>query len=771
MQDPFGTNVQPGALVGQVPAIFYVQAAEPGAPAFAYVSPQARQILGYEGADLISGSVAWLDLVHPDDRELVREADDACDVTGGPFRCVYRILARDGRWVWIRDEAVLVPGEGQVPAAWQGFMVDVTATKETEEQLRSAEQRFRTLVERIHAVTYIDSADADTAASATTLYISPQIQDLVGYSVEEWVSDPGLWERILHPDDHEWVVRRYEEIFFSDDPYVLDYRMIRKDGSVVWVHDEAERVLDEMGKAAYWLGVLTDTTKQKEDETRLQQAEIRFRTLVERIPAVTFMEELEGTAQLYVSPQVEDLYGYPRELWLEDPDLWTRLLHPDDRERVLRLDEECTRTGEPFRAEYRMMHRDDRVVWVREESDLVRGEQGEPTYWLGITYDVTQQKMAEEQLRGAELRFRSLVEQIPGVVYQDAINEEGTTLYASPQLEQVLGYTPEEWMADPDMWDNVLHPDDHDVVTAASDRADATLEPFAMEYRMRHKDGRWVWINDRCVAVLSPEGEPAYWHGIFQDITERKYGEDLERALRAERDATKRLRELDEMKNTFLSAVSHDLRTPLAAILGLGVTLDTAAVALTEDERATFVHRIVVNARKLGSLIDDLLDLDRLLLGAMKPERAKTDMDQLVRRVVAQIEVVDDHDIDLDLKPVVLRTDGPKVERIVENLVANALHHTPPATPVWVRLRSHDAGALLIVEDAGPGVPPELREEIFEMFRQAPGSQASASPGVGIGLALVRRLAQLLGGRAWAEERDGGGASFRVWLPPGDPET
>lgn len=642
MQDPFGTNVGPEALVGQVPAIFYVQAAEPGAPAFAYVSPQARHILGYEGADLISGSVAWLDLVHQDDRELVREADEACDVTGEPFRCVYRIRSRDGRWVWIRDEAVLVPGDGQVPAAWQGFMVDVTATKETEEQLRSAEQRFRTLVERIHAVTYIDSADADSAASATTLYISPQIQDLVGYSVEEWVSDPGLWERILHPDDHEWVVRRYEEIFFSDDPYVLDYRMIRKDGSVVWVHDEAERVLDEMGKAAYWLGVLTDTTKQKEDETRLQQA---------------------------------------------------------------------------------------------------------------------------------ELRFRSLVEQIPGVVYQDAINEEGTTLYASPQLKQVLGYTPEEWMADPDMWDKVLHPDDHEEVAAASDRADVTLEPFAMEYRMRHKDGHWVWINDRCVAVLSAEGEPMYWHGIFQDITERKYGEDLERALRAERESTKRLRELDEMKNTFLSAVSHDLRTPLAAILGLGVTLDTAGVALTDDERATFVHRIVVNARKLGSLIDDLLDLDRLLLGAMKPERATTDMDQLVRRVVAQIEVVDGHAIDLDLQPVVLRTDGPKVERIVENLVANALHHTPPATPVWVRLRSHDGGALLIVEDAGPGVPPELREEIFEMFRQAPGSQASASPGVGIGLALVRRLAELLGGRAWVEERDGGGASFRVWLPPGDPET
>ena len=111
--------------------------------------------------------------------------------------------------------------------------------------------------------------------------------------------------------------------------------------------------------------------------------------------------------------------------------------------------------------------------------------------------------------------------------------------------------------------------------------------------------------------------------------------------------------------------------------------------------------------------------------------------------------------------------DGPKVERIVENLVANALRHTPPGTPLWVRVEPADDGVLIVVEDAGAGVPEDMRATIFEPFRQgAPGLKGT--PGVGIGLALVARFASLHGGRAWVEEREGGGSSFRVLLPGED---
>jgi signal transduction histidine kinase len=168
----------------------------------------------------------------------------------------------------------------------------------------------------------------------------------------------------------------------------------------------------------------------------------------------------------------------------------------------------------------------------------------------------------------------------------------------------------------------------------------------------------------------------------------------------------------------------------------------------------------------MDRLLNDLLDLDRLSQPTVSPERERVDLGELVTRVVgeANLELLALRQVRVDACELPLEVDAPKVERIVENLLANAARHTPQGTPVWVSVKRQEEGALLLVEDAGPGVPDELREEIFQPFRQGP-RPASHAPGLGVGLALVRVFAQLHGGRAWVEERDGQGASFRVLLP------
>jgi signal transduction histidine kinase len=250
---------------------------------------------------------------------------------------------------------------------------------------------------------------------------------------------------------------------------------------------------------------------------------------------------------------------------------------------------------------------------------------------------------------------------------------------------------------------------------------------------------------------------------VWIDLTEQKRAAELERALQAEREEAAELRAIDELKTTFLQAVSHDLRTPLAAILGLAVTLESQT-DLASDTAHDLASRISMNARKLDRIVSDLLDLDRISRGILEPNLRATDLDELVRRVVSESDLPADHPVELDLEPATIEADGAKIERILENLLSNAVRHTPPGSKIWIHVGPEAGGALLVVEDDGPGVPLEHREDIFQPFGQGAGAPEH-SPGVGIGLAVVSRFAELHGGRAWAEEREGGGASFKVFLP------
>ena len=238
--------------------------------------------------------------------------------------------------------------------------------------------------------------------------------------------------------------------------------------------------------------------------------------------------------------------------------------------------------------------------------------------------------------------------------------------------------------------------------------------------------------------------------------------EQMRKALDRERDAANELRSLDEMKTTFLHAVSHDLRTPLASILGLAVTLQRDDVQLVVDDRRDLAERIARSARKLDRLVSDLLDVERIDRGVVALNRQAVDVGALACAVVQDVELKG-HPLQVDADPVVANVDAVQIERIVENLVTNAVRHTPEGTSVWLGVRAQGGGVLISVEDAGPGVPPRERSSIFRPFERA--DPRESAPGLGIGLSLVSAFAELHGGKAWVEERIGGGAAFKVLIP------
>jgi PAS domain S-box-containing protein len=230
------------------------------------------------------------------------------------------------------------------------------------------------------------------------------------------------------------------------------------------------------------------------------------------------------------------------------------------------------------------------------------------------------------------------------------------------------------------------------------------------------------------------------------------------------------LRALDRIKNTFLHGVSHELRTPLGAMRGISLLLardlERDEPRLSIEQQRELLQRLANTTRTMNRLLDDLLDLDRLVLGILEPQRIRADVSEIVRAAVAESEAAGGRTVEMDLTPLVMQVDQSKLERIIENLLSNAGKYAPPDSPIWVRVQPDPRGVLIVVEDAGGGVPEEMRDRIFEPFTRI-GLDPSA-PGLGIGLSLVAAFAQLHGGRAWVEEREGGGASFRVVLAEDD---
>jgi signal transduction histidine kinase len=223
------------------------------------------------------------------------------------------------------------------------------------------------------------------------------------------------------------------------------------------------------------------------------------------------------------------------------------------------------------------------------------------------------------------------------------------------------------------------------------------------------------------------------------------------------------LRQLNDVKDTLLHAVSHDLKGPLAGILGAMQTIRRdEELHLSADEREALYQVIEHSGRKMNRLIDDLLDLDRIDRGKVTPQRLPTDVGELARRVVADTAQLADHPVRVRADAVLAEIDPAKVERVIENLLVNASRHTPPGTAVIVEVVARRGGIDLVVEDDGPGVPDPLKEVLFEPFRQG---EHSSGRGMGIGLSLVQRFAELHGGTARVEDGANGGARFVVELP------
>ena len=367
-------------------------------------------------------------------------------------------------------------------------------------------------------------------------------------------------------------------------------------------------------------------------------------------------------------------------------------------------------------------------------------------------------------------RFHELAETLDAIFWE-ADPQTLSFTFLSRRAALILGEETDAAQPLPQRWGDHIDPDDRAPMTATLRRAVETPgDDLDLEYRTRGREGETLWLRDIVHVAADARGRSVV-RGLIVDVTERKRAEQALRrseqkyseAFHREREATQRLRALDEMKNTFLEAVSHDLRTPLTSILGRrsrSSDREWTSPGRTRSTCCSGSPRTHANSNASSATCWTSTVSSGDHHAAAQADRRRCARRRGRPRVRAvrwprgAVRVGRAHG---GRRPPEGRADRrePALER-------GSAHH--PESRIWARVDRRDDGILLVVEDEGGGVPDQLKDAIFEPFRQGPGP-ASASPGVGVGLSLVARFAELHGGRAWVEDRPGGGASFKVLLP------
>ena len=462
---------------------------------------------------------------------------------------------------------------------------------------------------------------------------------------------------------------------------------------------------------------------QKEISER-KRADTLFRTLVEQIPAVTYIQSPYGAKPMeYVSPQIEDMLGYSPRTEAIDDEFLIGMLHPDDRQRFLAEDARTDETGEPFRIEYRQFTKDGRMVWVRDEAVLVRDEHGLPLYWLGVQYDITEQKRVEAALRQSEELYRTVVEQAAENIFLVDM-ETKRVLEANAALRRSLGYEPEEFK-DLTLYDIVAH--DRQSVDQNTQRILEEGQRYLGERRYRRKDGSLVDVEVSASEIYYDGGEAMSI--VAHDITERKKAEEaLDDAREAERNRI--ARDLhDDILQDIVYALQEIQVAQITSENGGSKTLEEAADALRRSVEglrdAIFELRLKQTlGRSFVSSLENLMDLNRRMA------RSQYELDLVVE--------------DGFPRHFPERT-GREIVRIIQEALTNARRHARPRR-VLVRLWRDGDLARVEVADDGRG---------FDTDRA----------GIGVGQQSMRYRALELGGELTVESTPGGGTRVRFEVP------
>lgn len=530
----------------------------------------------------------------------------------------------------------------------------------------------------------------------------------------------------------------------------VELSLRRKDTGRGWlVRFTGQPVLDADGRVVLAVLVGRDVTAAAERERTLRANERWLNLALQLAQAGTFEIDVSGHEPPIVTDGLRRLYGFADD---QRPSLaeFVDRIHPDDRARAAgTLGELMKGEGASARyIEYRIGGDDRPTIFVAAR--VVRVHERNAPRLMGVVLDITDRIQTEAALRTSAERFRALADAMPQLVW--VANSAGIVEYYNARSHEYAGIEERDdgtWG-----WQPVVHDEDLDATLQAWNAAVSSSAPYSCEHRVRMADGSYRWHISR--AYLVGSGADGRWFGTATDIHAQKLAEEeLRRAVVA--------------RDQVLSVVAHDLRNPLG-VIRTSAPLVVSALRGNEGEplrRAqAAAARIERHVTSMEKLIDELVDLGTLQAGQpLTLERRPFDLLPVLRDVISA------HDRP-GVRPVQLRTsaaalvgdwDAGRLERVVHNLITNAIKYSAPGTEVTVEAESVDACAVVRVRDRGIGIAEQDRDRIFQWF--ARGTNAGATRGSGIGLAGARQIAEQHGGSLTVESTLGQGSVFTLRIP------
>jgi PAS domain S-box-containing protein len=544
------------------------------------------------------------------------------------------------------------------------------------------------------------------------------------------------------------------------------------------------------------------------------QARTRFAGLVEGLDGIVWEADPATMGMTFVSQRAETMLGHPIRQWLEEPGFWHTLIHADDREAVLSLLRERARAGRDVRLEYRMTTADGRLIWIDNIVRPVAGEDGRVRRVQGLMLDVTQRKrLTEERDHLLEMAQAARVEAEASAERARFLSSASELLASS--LDQSATLDSLVRLAVPGFADwcvvHLTEPIDGRRLHAAGEDPEGTgvadmLERLATSADLqtllpaldRVKEGQPLLLSEigpdwmeslaavhqlapksAMVVPMTARGRAIGTLSFIVTRPERRYGpadlalaRDLAHRAAVAVDNARLYAEAEganRAKDQFLATLSHELRTPLTAMLGWVLLLRSGR--LGSEEAAAALASIERNTRVQAQLINDLLDVSRIVAGKLQVDKRPVDLRVVIEHALESVRPDTEArklvvSVAIDPDAAWVPGDAMRLEQVMLNLLGNAAKFTPEGGRIEVRLARHDTAASLTVSDTGQGIDPAMLPHIFETFHQADSSSTRRHGGLGLGLAIVRRLVALHGGRVEAASagRDQG-AAFTVFLP------